>query len=67
MIANAVQTGDTVVVYDDRGSILFIVPAGTQPGDGLTGYTQSRVNVRQGGFITTYDEKGNTVNIISVI
>jgi hypothetical protein len=60
-IGNAVQRGAFVFVYDEHGRQACSLPAGSGPGDGLTGYTSSTVNIKRGGFIFTYDEKGRQV------
>ena len=57
-IGNAVQRGDWVYVYDEKGTPLFTHPAGSQPDDELKGYTGSTVNVRGGSWVYTYDERG---------
>jgi hypothetical protein len=57
-IANAVQRGGFVYVYDEKKRQIATIPAGSGKGDGLKGYTGSTVNVRRGGFVYTYDEKG---------
>jgi hypothetical protein len=60
-IGNAVQRGSFVYVYNDANRQLCTIPAGNGAGDGLTGYTSSRVNIRRGSFIYSYDEKGRQV------
>ena len=57
-IGNALQRGNFVHVYDERGRQLTMIPAGSGPQDGLKGYTAATVNVRRGGFIYTHDERG---------
>jgi hypothetical protein len=60
-IGNAVQRGSWVYIYDDKGRQIASVSAGSDKGDGLTGYTSTTVNVRRGSWIYTYDEKGHQV------
>lgn len=61
-IGNAVQRGPTVYVYDENNRPIFNLPAGgVGPQYGLAGYTSSRVNVRHGSAISSYDEKGRLV------
>ena len=60
-IANAVERGGFVYVYDENNRQIFTVPAGNGGKDGLTGYTNSRVNVRRGSFIYSYDQTGRQV------
>lgn len=61
-IGNAVQRGNYVYVYDERGRQLSALPAGSGPEDGLKGYTGATVSVRRGSFIYTYDERGRQVS-----
>ena len=63
-IGNAVERGGYVYVYDEKNDQIFSIPAGNESGDGLTGYTQSRVNVRRGAYIYSYDEKGQQVGAV---
>lgn len=60
-IANAVQRGTTVYVYDEKGHSLFAQYAGNGPDDGVKGYTSSVVNIRRGNFIYSYNEKGHQI------
>jgi len=53
-IANAVQRGTTVYIYDEKGRQIGTVPAG----DGLHGFTSGSVSIRRGSTIYIYDEKG---------
>lgn len=57
-IANAVQRGSWVHVYDNQNRELFVKAAGNGPSDGLKGYTSHSVNIQRGGWIYTYNEKG---------
>lgn len=63
-IANAIQKGSFVYIYDEKGRQLACVGAGSQKGDGLTGYTSSTVNIRKGSFIYSYDEKGRQTGCV---
>jgi hypothetical protein len=56
-IGNAVQRGNYVYVYDEKGQQLCTIPAG----QGLTGYTSSSVNIKNGNYIYTYNEKGQQI------
>lgn len=60
-IGNAVQRGDFVYIYDEKGHATASVPAGGEPKDGLKGYTSSTVNVRRGDFIYSHDEHGRAI------
>ena len=53
-IAVAIQKGSNVYVYDESNRVLY-----TKTGE-LHGYTGTTVNVRLGGTIYTYDERGAT-------
>ena len=53
-IANAVQRGSSIIIYDDKGRIIGSVPAY----DGLHGFTAVSVTVRSGSSILIYNEKG---------
>lgn len=64
-IGNAVQKGRSVYVYDEKGRILFTKSAGSGKDDGLTGYTNSTVNIRIGNTIYTYNEKSGIVSTTS--
>jgi hypothetical protein len=65
-IANAIQRANAVFVYNERGQTLFVKSVGSQPNNGLLGYTGSTVSIRQAGAVFTYDEKGRTLNVQSV-
>ncbi|MBA8835219.1 hypothetical protein ACCT15_34350 [Rhizobium ruizarguesonis] len=60
-IANAVQKGNYVYVYDERGRNICQLPAGNGPKDGLVGFTGSTVSIRRGNNIYTYDEHGRNM------
>jgi hypothetical protein len=53
-IANAIQKGSTVYMYDEKGHQIGQVSAG----DGIHGFTSSSVSIRRGATIFIYDEKG---------
>lgn len=61
-IGNAVQRGNFVYVYDEKGRQLSALSAGSGREDGLKGYTGSSVSVRRGTFIYTYDERGRQLS-----
>jgi 23S rRNA pseudoU1915 N3-methylase RlmH len=60
-IANAVQKGSTVYIYDEKGRQLGTVSAG----DGLHGFTSGSVSIRRGSTIHIYDEKGRQTGTTS--
>jgi hypothetical protein len=62
-IGNAVQQGNYVVIYDEKGQQAGMVSAGGGPEDGLKGYTSSTVNVRNGNYIYSYDERGIQISM----
>jgi len=63
-IASAVEKGGLVYVYNEKGGVMYTVPSGNQPGDGLKGYTGSTVSVRRGGLVYVYNERGAITNTI---
>ncbi|KAF0093286.1 MAG: hypothetical protein E1N59_2978 [Puniceicoccaceae bacterium 5H] len=58
-IANAIQRGRVVYVYDERNRTFF-TRAVHSDGE-LLGYTSTTVNIRNGRIIYTYDERGRTL------
>lgn len=60
-IGNAIQRGHFVYVYDERGRQTATIAAGSDHGDGLTGYTSSTVSIRRGSFVYTYDQRGRQI------
>jgi hypothetical protein len=61
-IGSAVQRGQLVYVYSEKGYRLTSLVAGKGPKDGLQGYTSSTVSVRRNALIHTYDEKGRRLS-----
>ena len=57
-IGKAVQRGAYVYVCNEKGRHLYLPPVGSGPKDGLMDYTSGTVNIRQGSYIYTFDEKG---------
>lgn len=59
-IANAVQRGNYVFLYDENGNQIAEIrlPGGDSPPNGLKSFTSSSVNIQSGGYIFTYNEKG---------
>lgn len=64
-IGSAVEKGSTVYVYDERGRQLFARSRGSQPTDGLKGYTSGTASIRRGSTVFTYDDKGRQVSSTS--
>lgn len=60
-IANAVQRGQLVYVYNEKNTVTATLPAGNGVGDGLKGYTGSRVNIQRNNLIYSYDERGSVM------
>jgi hypothetical protein len=61
-ISLAVQRGNTVFVYGEQGQMLSTIMGGTEPQDGVLGYTSSTVTVRRGNTLFIYNEKGNLLS-----
>lgn len=64
-IANAVQRGSTVYVYNERNQLTFTQSAGSGRNDGLKGYTGGSVNIQRGSTVYTYNEKGQLTGTTS--
>lgn len=62
-IGSAVQRGNHVYVYDERGRQLAMLQAGAGPRDGLVGYTGATVSIRRGANVFTYDESGRQLSM----
>ena len=65
-IGNAIEKRSYVYVYDEKGRQLASILIGSQPGDGLKGYTSTTVNVQKGSYIYTYNEHGSKISSRSV-
>lgn len=63
-IASAVQKGNFVYVYDERGRQLTTIAAGGGSQNCLQGYTETTVSIRKGNFIYIYDERGDQKSAI---
>lgn len=57
MIANAVQRGSSVYLYDETGQDLPV--SIFTRGGRLVGFTASTVSIQNGSLIYTYDDRGN--------
>lgn len=57
-IANVIQRGTAIYVYNEKGQQIFVKTTGSGPNDGLKGYTTHSVNIQRGHVIYTYNEKG---------
>ena len=53
-IANAIQRGVSVYLYDEKGTVITTVPAR----DGLVNFTATSVSVRVGNMVYMYNEQG---------
>ena len=60
-ISVAVQSGSIVSVYDEKNSRRFTLSTGTDPKDGLVGYTADTVSVRRDNTIYTYNANGSRI------
>ncbi len=58
MIGSAIQFGEKVIIYDEKGWITGYCPAK----DGLVGFTEKKVCVQSDGAIVVYDERGSYVS-----
>lgn len=63
-IASAVQRGAYVYLYDRGGRQIAAIPSGSQPDDGLQGYTASTVSIRRGHYIYVHDQNGRQISAI---
>ncbi len=61
-IGNAVQRGNFVYIYDEKGRQTHTLSGGSGLNDGLHGYTGGSVSIRRGSFIYTYDERGRQIS-----
>jgi len=59
-IANAIQRGPTVYVYNEKNQQILMIPCGYAP-NGLRGYTGSNVNIQRGNMIYTFNHKGQQI------
>lgn len=57
-IGNAMERNSYVYIYDEKRHQVASIPCGSQEGSGLKGYSSTTVNVRRGGYIYTYNERG---------
>ena len=60
-ISNAFERDGFVVVFNETGNQCANIQIGSEPGDGLMGYTSTTVNVRDGNFSKSFDERGNQI------
>ena len=63
-IANAVQRGNMVYVYNEKGSLISTIAIGSGLNNGLKGYTGSSVNIQKGNMIYMYNEKGSITHTV---
>ena len=57
-IANAMQRGSLVYVYNEKASLIFTIPSVFGPKDGLKGYISGGVNVQKGSLIYMHNDRG---------
>ncbi len=60
-ISNAIERDGFVVIFNESGNQCASIQIGREPKDGLMGYTSTTVNVRDGNFSKSFDERGNQV------
>jgi hypothetical protein len=63
-IASVVERGAYVYLYDVRGRQITSIMRGSQPGDGLQGYTASTVSIRRGSYVYVHDQSGRQISAI---
>lgn len=63
-IGTAVQRGQVVYIYDEKGNQTSVVSAGSLPDDGLKGYTNSTVAIRRGTLLYTFDARGRQLSVV---
>lgn len=66
-IASAYQYGNRVRVLDEKGHVLFDEYNGTEPDDGLRGYTNTTVSIQRNGRIYTYKFDGSHRSVVSEV
>ena len=57
-IANVVERGNNVYLYNESGQLLTSISTGGGPGDGLRGFTATTVSIRRGAYIYMYNARG---------
>jgi len=62
VIANVVQRGLFIYVYDEKSRQLCSITAGHGPNDGLKGYSPSTVKVKRAYWTITHNEKGRSTH-----
>ncbi len=60
-ISNAIERDGFVVIFNETGNQCASIQIGRGSKDGLTGYTSTTVNVRDGNFSKSFDERGNQI------
>jgi len=65
-IASAVQRGNWIYIYDEKGNQIRTFPASEKPNEGLKGYTSSSVSIQLGMWIYVFDENGRQITTIPV-
>lgn len=62
MIVNAIERGKSVVVMNETGRQILMLPIGFDSKDGLLGFTSKTVSIRRGKAVYIYDETGRITN-----
>jgi hypothetical protein len=57
-IADALEDGRFIVVFDECGHPVFSLLKGSHDDDGLKCFTKRAVTVKDGNYLVTYNEKG---------
>lgn len=64
-IATAVQRGQQVYVYNEKGSLLAMISTGGPDGK-LHGFTSSTISIQRGRQVYVYNEHGNLQTSLAV-
>ena len=57
-IINAVQSGQFVLVYNEKGSVILTLQGK------LHGFTGSTISVKSGAFISVFNERGASISTV---
>lgn len=61
-IANVIQKGSSINVYDEKNRYLWSRNLGGGANDGVVGYTASQINIRTGNTISSYDANNRYIS-----
>jgi hypothetical protein len=60
-IGSAIEKNGFVYLYTPNGQQMTSILVGSNPGDGLQGFTSSTVSIKRSGFVVTYNSKGQQI------